>query len=101
MPSSLAPSTVRRTALAPWRWPSARGRPRARAHRPLPSMMMATCTGGSRDSGSEESTARAPSRFLDLHDLLFFGGLRFVDLFYLVFGPALNLMRKPTKFVFP
>ena len=37
-----AASTTLRTARAPRRWPAARGRPRAVAQRPLPSMMMAT-----------------------------------------------------------
>src|SRR5207245_7816999 len=47
MPSSWAARTTRRNASTPRRWPSARGRPRAAAHRPLPSMMMATCSGPS------------------------------------------------------
>src|SRR5579862_1062056 len=38
-------STTRRTVLAPARWPAKRGRPRWRAQRPLPSMMMATWRG--------------------------------------------------------
>ncbi len=42
MPSSPAARTVRRNASTPRRWPSPRGRPRAAAQRPLPSMMMAT-----------------------------------------------------------
>ncbi len=42
MPISAAARTVRRTASTPRRWPSTRGRPRAAAQRPLPSMMMAT-----------------------------------------------------------
>ena len=45
MPSSPAPRTTRRTASAPRRWPATRGRPRAFAQRPLPSMMMATWWG--------------------------------------------------------
>ena len=45
MPSSPAARTVRRNASTPRRWPSTRGRPRAAAQRPLPSMMMATWRG--------------------------------------------------------
>src|SRR5512146_2349532 len=41
-PSAGAASTTCRTASAPWRCPAERGRPRAEAHRPLPSMMIAT-----------------------------------------------------------
>src|SRR5215207_1800735 len=41
-PSSIAASTVRRRARVPSRWPSATGRPRRSAQRPLPSMMIAT-----------------------------------------------------------
>jgi hypothetical protein len=39
-----AASTVRRKAAAPARCPARRGNPRARAQRPLPSMMMAACS---------------------------------------------------------
>ena len=48
MPSSPAARTVRRSASTPRRWPSLRGRPRAAAQRPLPSMMMATWRGTSK-----------------------------------------------------
>ena len=41
-PSSMAARTVRRTASTPLRCPAERGSPRLSAHRPLPSMMMAT-----------------------------------------------------------
>src|SRR5258708_7184615 len=43
MPRLAAASTVRRTASAPERCPAKRGRCRAVAHRPFPSMMIATC----------------------------------------------------------
>ena len=43
-PPSAAALMTLRAAATPWRWPMVRGRPRARAHRPLPSMMMATCS---------------------------------------------------------
>lgn len=42
MPCPGAAETIRRTVSTPARWPSARGTPRRSAHRPLPSMMMAT-----------------------------------------------------------
>src|SRR6266536_1878537 len=45
IPRSPAARTVRRSASTPRRCPSPRGRPRAAAQRPLPSMMMATCRG--------------------------------------------------------
>src|SRR6201989_1186855 len=55
MPSSCAARTTRRKASTPRRGPSARGRPRAAAQRPLPSMMIATCNGVS--EGSDPSVA--------------------------------------------
>ena len=44
-PISSAPSTTSNRASSPTRWPSVRGRPRARAHLPLPSMTQATWAG--------------------------------------------------------
>ena len=49
MPRSPAARTVRRNASTPRRWPSPRGKPRAAAQRPLPSMMMATWRGTSKE----------------------------------------------------
>src|SRR5262245_45313501 len=43
MPASGAASTMRRTVSTPALWPAMRGNPRARAHRPLPSMMIPVC----------------------------------------------------------
>src|SRR5580692_1339128 len=43
MPNAGAASTMRLTVSTPARCPAARGRPRARAQRPLPSMMIAVC----------------------------------------------------------
>src|ERR1700733_7384209 len=58
MPSSEAARTTRRNASTPRRWPSARGKPLAAAQRPLPSMMMATCSGPSdRSDPSAAGTA--------------------------------------------
>src|SRR5262245_28229043 len=56
MPNSAQQVTVSRTDFTPARWPAIRGNPRARAHRPLPSMMIATCRGrrpGSRSNGGD------------------------------------------------
>src|SRR5512145_3499477 len=80
MRSSRAHSTTARTARTPIRCPSTRGSPRSFAHRPLPSMMMATCRGKEGVSrpklvigmGAEAEAARS-----DLQDLLF---LRLEDL---------------------
>ena len=41
------------TELMPSRWPAMRGRPRSSAHRPLPSIMTATCFGSSSGSNLE------------------------------------------------
>src|SRR5262245_38935321 len=46
---------MRRAALTPSRCPTTLGRPRRVAHRPLPSMMMATCSG----SGCARMAARS------------------------------------------
>ncbi len=46
--------------------PSARGKPRAAAQRPLPSMMMATCAGASDRSGPSVAGAAA----LDMEEAL-------------------------------
>src|SRR5436190_1195603 len=43
--SRAAVSTISRTEAMPARWPSTRGRLRARAQRPFPSMITATCLG--------------------------------------------------------
>src|SRR5271157_5387437 len=84
---SIAERTARRTASTPRRWPSNRGSPRACAQRPLPSMMMPTCVGvwsvrgpaGERNRAMLGTSGRLARR-LDLHDLLFLGGERGVDL---------------------
>src|SRR5207247_6569306 len=83
MPSSLAARTTRRNASTPRRWPSARGKPRAAAQRPLPSMMIATCEGPSVRSGPSVAGAAAfviqdPS--LDGEDFFFLGRKQLIDL---------------------
>src|SRR6478736_1987338 len=44
---SMAPATTSSSDASPASWPLVRGRPRALAHRPLPSMTIATCLGSS------------------------------------------------------
>src|SRR3979411_626963 len=77
MPSSLAARTTRRKASTPRRGPPARGRPRAAAQRPFPSMMTATCKGPSVRSGPSVAGAGAfdidQSLSLDREDFLFLG----------------------------
>src|SRR5690606_7546047 len=58
MPKSPAARTVRRSASTPARWPAARGRPRALAQRPLPSMMIAIWAGFTMRPLSGEPLAR-------------------------------------------
>ena len=41
-PTSMPPATTSRSAASPRSWPEVRGSPRALAHRPLPSMTIAT-----------------------------------------------------------
>src|ERR1700693_5544249 len=106
MPSSCAARTTRRSASTPRRWPSARGRPRAAAQRPLPSMMTATCEGPSVrsdpsvagaaafdisqsqaaflsavDTGSrEENASKQKGGALDGEDFFFLGRQQLIDL---------------------
>src|SRR5690349_19111981 len=87
MPSSPAACTVRRTASPPRRWPAMRGRPRAFAQRPLPSMMTATWTGGGNgDDGS------AGSMGSDLKDLLVLLRQQPVDLLDGLVGQRLDVL---------
>ena len=44
-PISIAPSTTSKSVCSPCSCPFVRGSPRSFAHRPLPSMMIATCSG--------------------------------------------------------
>ena len=54
-PTLGAAFTVRFSASTPSRWPTARGRPRCWAQRPLPSMIRATCSAPS--AGTEGSAS--------------------------------------------
>src|SRR4030081_2748736 len=81
MPSSLAARTTRRNASTPRRWPSARGKPRAAAQRPFPSMITATCKGPSVRSGpSVAGAAFDIQESLDGEDFLFLGRKQVIDL---------------------
>src|SRR5450432_4145262 len=82
MPSSLAARTTRRNASTPRRWPSARGKPRAAAQRPLPSMIMATCKGPSARSGASVAGAAAfdIGQSLNREDFFFLGRKQLIDL---------------------
>ena len=62
MPSRADASTTSRTESMPARWPSARGRCRRAAHRPLPSMMTATCIGSrSKSTSRAREASREPA----------------------------------------
>src|ERR1700686_2457041 len=82
MPSSLAARTTRRNASTPRRWPSARGKPRAAAQRPLPSIMTATCSGPSARSGPWVAGAAAfdIDQSLNREDFFFLGREQLIDL---------------------
>ncbi len=69
-----------RTDSAPRSCPAARGSPRERAQRPLPSMMMAMCAGAEADGSRSRAACmlvnsfRSSAEWLDLHNFLFLGG---------------------------
>src|SRR6478752_6418543 len=94
MPSSCEARTTRRNASTPRRCPSARGRPRAAAQRPLPSMMMATCAGASDRSGPSVTGAAAldMGAALDGEDFFFLGSQQLVDLGDGAVGRLLHLV---------
>jgi hypothetical protein len=79
-------STTRRTTLTLERWPATRGKPRSRAHRPLPSMMIATCCGVS------AMWCRKLRVRLDLHQFLFLVGHRVIDIGNVLVGELLDLV---------
>src|SRR5712671_6886073 len=99
MPSSLAARTTRRKASTPRRWPSARGRPRAAAQRPFPSMMIATCKGPSVRSGPSVAGAAAfdihQSLDLDGEDFLFLGRKQLIYLRNRPVGRLLHIIGQP------
>src|SRR5208282_5271537 len=120
IPSSRAASTTARTESLPRRWPSERASPRLVAHRPLPSITIATWRGnragssersGNSSSGSEVSTScckrRAPGftglspgrRDSNLHNLRLFGGEHFVELLDELDSELLNLGLRSAEIV--
>src|SRR5215204_2465023 len=105
IPRFPAKRTARRTASIPRRCPSVRGSPRARAQRPFPSMMMATCRGAGSTAPVVSSTgfACAPiesnvpecvAYLSDLLDFLFFGRDELVDELDMVVGEFLDILRR-------
>src|SRR5689334_8797962 len=89
MPSSAEAVMARRTDSAPRRWPATRGRPRARAQRPLPSMMIATCVGSVPPLPADGTGSVFWS---DIQDVFFLGGDRLVDLLDELVGERLDLL---------
>src|SRR5208282_4009003 len=81
-------STTRRTTLMLARWPAGRGKPRERAQRPLPSMMIATCCGESAIAGICVQVFENS----DLHQFLFLVGHRMVDFGDMFIGQFLNVL---------
>src|SRR4029079_17078022 len=96
MPCAPAARTTRRRASTPRRWPSTRGKPRAAAQRPLPSMMIATCR-GTANSGVRTLSNSGFDISSSSHreDLLFFCRQHLVDLDNDVVGRLLHLLGRP------
>src|SRR3990170_983109 len=90
MPNSTQARITRRRFSVPARCPASRGNPRARAQRPLPSMMMATCSGIFSGSSFEADFAAAEAPALDLKDL---GLLPAGDLIHLLDDPIGELLQ--------
>src|SRR3989442_2291075 len=104
-PRSIEASTVRLSARVPARWPAATGRPRWRAQRPFPSMMIATDCATSGSSGPARGRTRLSVRIRvrrftegsevpasDLHDLRFFVFQQLVDRRGVLVGELLPLL---------
>src|ERR1019366_8179325 len=102
MPSSLAARTTRRSASTPRRWPSARGKPRAAAQRPFPSMMIATCKGPSVRSGPSVAGAAAfdIGQSLNGEDFFFLGRKQLIDLRNPPVGRLLHIIGQTFLIVF-
>src|SRR6266702_2510406 len=95
-PRSPAARTVRRNASTPRRCPSTRGKPRAAAQRPLPSMMMATWRGTAKSPICTLVSASALDIQHPSHreDLLLFRGQHPIELRDRVVGCLLDLLRR-------
>ena len=62
MPSASAARTISASRSSPWLCPSVRARPCRSAHRPLPSMITATCIGQARYRWSRSCSHRSAGR---------------------------------------
>ena len=89
MPSSRQVRTTIRTASAPFSWPLMRDSSRFFAHRPLPSMMMATCAGSSADAAAQRTPLEGE---LELKDLFLFFLVALVDELDVLVGHFLDLL---------
>src|SRR5262249_39544284 len=101
MPRSPAARTVRRNASTPRRCPSARGKPRAAAQRPLPSMMMATWRGTAKSPICTLVSASALDIQHPSHreDLLLFCGQHPIELRDRLVGRLLDLLGRALAIV--
>src|SRR5712692_7499999 len=95
--ASRQPSIASRTAAIPAACPSGRGSERSRAHRPLPSMMMATWAGTApwRRIRSRRSSL-IPSNF---HDLRFFDVNQLIELLDVLVVQLLHVLLRPPLLV--
>src|SRR5215211_565403 len=102
MPSSWDARTTRRNASTPRRWPSARGRPRAAAQRPFPSMMIATWKGPADRSGPSVAGTAAfdIGQSLNSEDFLFLGRKQRIDLRNRPIGGLLHIIGEALLVVF-
>src|SRR3982074_2121880 len=92
MPRLSAASATRRIASLPALWPLQRGSRRSRAQRLLPSMMIATCSGGG-------NWLTRVSWGLDLHDFGFFARRHLVDQGDIPVGELLQLVTAAMRFI--
>src|SRR5690349_22755002 len=97
----MAASTVRRSARVPARWPSATGRPRRSAQRPLPSMMLVTVRASSSRCCSSTATGFGAPSASNLHDLGCLALQQLVDLGDVLVGELLDLVLRPVLLVAP
>src|SRR5512140_378531 len=88
MPSSAAAVVISRTVFTPARWPTMRGRRRAFAQRPFPSMIIATCLG------------RRSRTISDGRDFAFLLGKGLVDPGDELVRQLLHLLGEPLQLVF-
>src|SRR5579871_4135586 len=89
---SLAARTTSRTALTPATCPASRGSIRLRAHRPLPSMMMATWLGRTPAVCGASAIFYLAAGPSDLHDFLLLAVKHGVDFIYVRVGDLLQFI---------